>query len=257
ENTAHHTVTESLHLVSTSTAAHWPSVVPHTLGVTPVIQRTELADRPGAHRSHHGTVVTGFADGPFGRDGHGSPGWVAGSGAVTDSPDCIVIHPVGEELTPTAVPGMPDTVKISGYGRESANAALPRCDRPPSEYVPLLLGRIRRGPCGTRCGPCGTQRGACGNRGSRGSWHADIAATRPPVARPPAVGAGTGARDRSVAARAGPYLAGGSVRSVGDERADQWDDGVSPRGGAEPVRMGPAGDAGFARLAPVGAAGGP
>src|SRR5699024_3769120 len=119
---------------------------------------------------------------PFGCDGHGSPGWVAGSGAVTDSPDCIVLHPAGEELTPTAVPGTPDTVNISGYERAGANAPLGRCDRPLSEYAPLLLGRSRRGPsdtrsgpsdtrsgsCGTRSGSCGTPRGSCGNRRSRG-----------------------------------------------------------------------------------------
>src|SRR5699024_469359 len=169
-----------------------------------------------------------------------------------------------EELTPTAVPGTPDTVNISGYGRDGADAPTGRCDQPLSEYVPLLLGCSRRGPCrtrrgpsGTRSGSCRTRRGPCGNRGSRGSWHADIAAARPPVALPAAVGAGTGARDRSMAARAGPYLAGGSVRSVGDERADQWDDGVSPRRGPEPVRLGPAGGAGITRLARVGAAGGP
>src|SRR5699024_8422088 len=111
-----------LHQVLCLIAAHLPAGDPQSLGVIPVIQRSELADRPGAHRSHDGTVVTGFAGGPFGCDGHGSPGWVAGSGAVTDSPDCIVFHPVGEELTPTAVPGTPDTVNISGYGRDGANA---------------------------------------------------------------------------------------------------------------------------------------
>src|SRR5699024_5997072 len=130
-----------LHQVLCLLAAPLPAGDPQSLGVIPVIQRSELADRPGAHRSHDGTVVTGFAGGPFGCDGHGSPGWVAGSGAVTDSPDCIVFHPVGEELTPTAVPGTPDTVNISGYGRDGANAPTGRCDQPLSEYVPPLLGR--------------------------------------------------------------------------------------------------------------------
>src|SRR5699024_8425990 len=92
--------------------------------------------------------------------------------------------------------------------------------------------------------------------GSRGSWHAGAAAARPPVALSAAVGAGTGARDRSVAAPPGPHLAGGPVPSGGDERTAQWDDGVSPLGWREPVWWGPAGGGGAARPGPH-LAGGP